>query len=139
MSCNRCGDCLYSSSSTATLEVIITSSGLPEECRQDSENLFSDLPYKSPGVWERNIEGLGSIRVQSKCVSGVWLWSAPARAIGTGKPIPPNCSKAGVETPSEPTRNDCGGFERVLVTTYPDGGWMRTHVKMTVNNNSECE
>jgi hypothetical protein len=139
MACNPCGECSYSNASTATLTVIITSAGLPPECRQDSDNLFPNMPYKSPGVWEMQIGGAGKVRVQSKCVSGNWLWSAPPELIGPGEPLPPHCLMIGEENPGQPKRNDCGGFEQVIVTTYIDGAWMRVHITMTVNNNAECE
>ena len=140
MPCNQCGECSYASASTATLTIVITSDGLPPECRLDSENLFPDIPYKGPGVWEQQLGRGGLLRVQSKCVSGNWLWSAPSGVIGGGNgPGTVQCAIVGEDNPGDPTRNDCGGFEQLTVTTYAGGGWMKTHVTIVINNNAECE
>ena len=139
MPCNQCGDCLYASESTADLHVSITSGGVPVHCRPDHEILHAAVPYQTPGEWARTLADGQTVLLRSRCITGVWTWSAPVLPPGGSRgPQPPDCNLAGEDLPGDPSRNDCGGFEQIIVTLLPNGGWIRTQTTITIRNNQLC-
>lgn len=134
MSCNDCGECRYSNNSTARVFVKVTSAGLEEGCQPDRESLFAGLTYSSPGIWARTF-GNNTVTAKSRCVSGAWTWTQTHPA-----PPPGLCilgSPDGVTT--QVLQDDCAGYHRIQTSTYSNGSWIKEEMKITVENNAECE
>lgn len=137
MACNDCGSCRYSNNSTATVSIKITSGGFQPACRPNRESLYAGLPYQGPGLWSTTYTNGNTVTASSSCRGASWTWSE------TKPPPPPDplrCPQQAIEqTVTQTHQDNCAGFHQVETSTYPNGSWITVEVKITVENNAECE